>query len=110
MKSNCNHWSFKHEFYPSTFPAMMIEAECGACGRVSFFVAEGFDQSANYCSYCGAKMDEEEVDRDNAADISADCDEEESRAKFADYCAEEEKSWKKCATVHVYKSHRQKQS
>lgn len=54
MKSNCNHWSFKHEFYPSTFPTMMIEAECGACGRLSFFVAEGFDQSANYCSYCGA--------------------------------------------------------
>lgn len=104
MKSNYNHWSFKHEFYPSTFPAMMIEAECGACGRLSFFVAEGFDQSANYCSYCGAKIGEEE------ADISLDCAEKGDWDKFADFCAKEEKSWKKRATVHVYKCHRQKQS
>lgn len=54
MKSNYSNWSFKHEFYPSTFSAMMIEAECQKCKHLSYFVAKGFDQSANYCSYCGA--------------------------------------------------------
>lgn len=62
MKSNRNCWSFKHEFYPSTFSTMMIEAECGACKHLSYFVAKGFDQSANYCPYCGAKMSEEKPD------------------------------------------------
>lgn len=91
MKSNLNCWSFKHEFYPSTFSTMMIEAECGACKHLSYFVAKGFDQSANYCPYCGAKMSEEEADRDDAADVSADRDEEGSWEKFAEWYTEEEK-------------------
>lgn len=91
MRSNRNKWLFKHEFHPNIFPSTMIEAKCGMCGHLSYFVTIGFYQSANYCSYCGAKMGEEETGHDNTADISLDYDEEESWEKFAEYYAEEEK-------------------